>query len=123
MDILIILAIGLGVWLLFFGGKTKHPDSPKLIEMRQYIGQHKRPFRILEWLLTPVDPRIVKSYIFYMCFCIGLPIFGLLFLGLPIFVEYILLSVLIIDLLNYNNQLLLEVTLWNPEFREKFMKR
>ena len=98
------------------------PEQNKNTEMGEYILRYKRPFRILEWLLTPVDPRLGFSYILNISMILTIFVGGWLVFGLPIHSYFMLIIILFIDFLSYNKQLLCEVTIWNPEFREKFME-
>lgn len=100
----------------------RSPEIEKTIQMNDYIIRYKRPFRVLEWLLTPVDPRIGLSYIFNISMILTVFVGGWLFFEFKLHADLMLISVLIVDFISYNKQLLCEVTIWNPEFREKFME-
>lgn len=92
-------------------------------QILSYIGRHKRPFRISEWLITTVDPRLLFNYVKNMIIVLVVMISVPWILGAPIFPETILIWVLMVDFFMYHKQLVLEVTDWNPEFYEKFLKR
>lgn len=88
-----------------------------------YIDRHKRPFRISEWLVSTVDRRLLFDYIKNMMIVLFISISIPWIFATPLFPESILICVIMIDFFMYHKQLVFEVTEWNPEFYEKFLKR
>lgn len=91
----------------------------KLMDMRDYIVAHKRPFKFSEWLMWEVEPQFLKKYCTWAVVYFGGSFLPLLW-GWPISIFFIALWWLIIDSMFYKQKLVLEVTEWNPEWHEKF---
>ena len=91
-------------------------------QMYSYIVEHKRPFYILEWLLSSIDKRMVNSYIRNMALIVFILGVIPLFFGGSIVLPVISIWILVVDLHMYKKRLLLEITEWNPEFCERFLK-
>jgi len=91
----------------------------KLMDMREYIVIHKRPFKVGEWLLWDVDPRFIVRYTTWAIFYFGCSFLPLLW-GWPVNLFIMMMFWLYLDIMFYKQQLELEVTKWNPEWHEKF---
>lgn len=91
----------------------------KLIDMRDYIVVHKRPFKFSEWLVWDVESRFVRKYCTWMIVYYAASFSPILW-GWPVSIFFITLWWLIIDRMFYKQKLVLEVTEWNPEWHEKF---
>ena len=104
---------------------TKFEQIVKLqTEMRSYILEHKRPFHPLVWLFDTINPRLFSDYCKHLAVVFGIFFFVSMFAEWTTFFTLILgFNVLTVDFLMYRRQLLLEVTDWNPEFQEKFVKK
>lgn len=91
----------------------------KLMDMRNYIVVHKRPFNLSEWLFWDIEPQFIGKYcawtIPYFVICL-LPILW----GLPVDLFFIMGFWFYLDSMLYKQKLVLEVTEWNSEWHEKF---
>lgn len=91
----------------------------KLMEMRDYITAHKRPFKFSEWLMWDIDPRLVRRYSFWAILYFGGSFLPLLW-GWPVNLFIMMGFWFYLDIKFYKQQLELEITEWNPEWHEKF---
>ncbi len=100
-------------------------DSPtrkslqRLMAMREYIETHKRPFKFDEWLLWGIDPRCVRKYMTWAILYFGCSFLPLLW-GWPVNLFFMMGFWLYLDIMFYKQELELKVTVWNPEWHEKF---
>ncbi len=101
---------------------TTRQALQKLLEMRDYINTHKRPFKFSEWLMWEVEPLFLKKYCSWMILYFAAS-FSPMFWGWPVSIFFVMLWWLIIDSMFYKQKLVLEVTEWNPEWHEKFVEK
>ncbi len=94
-------------------------DLQKLMDMRDYITAHKRPFKFSEWLVWGVEPQFLTNYCTWAVVYFGGSFLPLLW-GWPVSPFVMMLFWLYIDSMFYKQKLVLEVTEWNPEWHEKF---
>ena len=92
-------------------------------EMNEYVLENKRKFSFIIWFMDTIDSRMLGEYIKHMSIISVIFLF-VSFAGWSTLLTLMLIfNILIIDFLLYKKQLTLEVTEWNPEFREKFTKK
>ncbi|KKN00265.1 hypothetical protein LCGC14_1139560 [marine sediment metagenome] len=91
----------------------------KLMDMRDYIAAHKRPFKFSEWLMWEVEPKFLTKYCTWMILYYAVSFSPMLW-GWPVSIFFMTVWWLIIDSMFYKQKLVLEVTEWNPEWHEKF---
>ena len=91
-------------------------------EITEYIQAHRRPFYVYYWILEPLDLRMLREYILKLVMIGFLVLFYSSILPLWLMASTTLAVILIFDWYMYNKKLLLEVTEWNPEFHQKFIK-
>lgn len=104
---------------------TQHftSEQQKLIEMSRYVQENIRPFNWIEWLISSVDSRLAMRYI------LNMSTLFIFMIAVPLYMDWLVMTtafsvfVVFYDWLMYRQQRLLEVTIWNPEFREKFSKQ
>lgn len=91
----------------------------KLMDMREYIDAHKRPFTLGEWLVWDIEPQIIKKYCTWAAIYFGFGFLPLLW-GWPVNLVFMMGFWLYLDVMLYKQKLVSEVTEWNPEWHEKF---
>ena len=121
MDIFMLIAIGVGLWWYFSSrARAQSRPNPNEPENIQYIRKNIRPFKFGEWLAWPVEPPMVKNYLMRMGVIFVIFFGSPLFLGWPLMIELIIGIIAWTDYGMYRYKLVLEVTLWNPEYMERF---
>ena len=89
--------------------------------MGDYIEQNMRKFNIWEWLFWQIDLRFFGAYMIYIA---PMVIFGVmlpLLLGWPVLWLVVAGFIIYSDVKAYQRHRLMEVTVWNPEWHEKFV--
>lgn len=91
----------------------------KLMEMNKYIATHKRQFVLSEWAVWNVEPQFIAKYCTWMVLYFVVS-FTPMFWGWPVNLFFVAMWWLFIDVMFYKQKLVLEITEWNPEWKEKF---
>ncbi len=90
-----------------------------LAEVQQYIKENKRKFKFLEWLFWDMDPRFIRRYVINVGIFLAIW-FGPMLFGVDASVGFAFIVLIILDLVLYSQQRVLEITTWDPEFVKLF---
>lgn len=92
-------------------------------EVNKYILENKRPFNLYEWIHWRVQPHQLRTFAI-VCTGMYAAYFILFFASngsMPLVLNIISVAfILMADIAAYSKVRLLEVTEWNPEFRQRF---
>ena len=103
--------------------KNEGDRVQKIKEMENFIRQNLRPFNVWEWLYWPVELRFLGAYMVHILPILVLGILVPIMFSIPV-VWWVVAGVLVyIDIRAYQRYLMLEATIWNPEWHKKFGQR